>query len=171
MTYVECANSCDRTCESLTCDNQCRQPDTCVPGCICPSPKVMGPDGQCVDRNQCPCRLPVDNSTLLNGESNVQDPCVTYTCRDGCITTTDNNCTVCEWSPWGSFTDCSNACNGTQSRFRTYTGRNCPENRTEEETQPCSSNCTIVCYDTTSDGKVVTYQVGEIIDETPCYKK
>ncbi|CAF1645569.1 unnamed protein product, partial [Adineta ricciae] len=168
--YDECANDCDRTCDSLTCDNQCRRPDTCVPGCICPPPKIMAPNGQCVERKECVCRLPTDNSTLVNGESNVRDPCTKYTCKDGCVVKQDKNCTVCEWSHWGPFTDCSNTCNGTQSRFRTFGGINCPDNRTEEYKRSCSSNCTIVCTYNAPNGSVITYKVGEIIQETACEK-
>ncbi|CAF2400006.1 unnamed protein product [Rotaria sp. Silwood2] len=166
--YSECANECDTSCESLTCDDQCQKPDKCVPGCICPDNKVIGPDGRCIYRKECPCRLPTDNTTLVNGESNIRDPCKTYTCKDGCIVSKDNKCTKCDWSPWTPFSDCSNTCNGTQSRFRTYDGPNCPEKRTEEEKQPCSSNCTIVCYVTNTDGSIVTYNVGDLIEETSC---
>ena len=130
----------------------------------------MAPNGQCVDRKECVCRLPTDNSTLVNGESNVRDPCTKYTCKDGCVVKEDKNCTVCQWSQWGPFTDCSNTCNGTQSRFRTYDGKNCPDNRTEEYKRSCSSNCTIVCTYNAPNGSVITYKVGEIIRETPCEK-
>ncbi|CAF4538383.1 unnamed protein product, partial [Rotaria sp. Silwood1] len=168
QVYSDCANECDTSCESLTCDNQCQKPDKCAPGCICPDNKVIGPNGQCIYRKDCPCRLSIHNTTLLNGESNIRDPCKTYTCKDGCIITKDNKCTLCEWSPWTPFSDCSNTCNGTQSRFRTYDGPNCPDKRTEEEKQPCSSNCTIVCYVKNTDGSVVTYNVGDLIEETRC---
>ncbi|CAF3360715.1 unnamed protein product [Rotaria sp. Silwood1] len=168
QVYSDCANECDTSCESLTCDNQCQKPDKCAPGCICPDNKVIGPNGQCIYRKDCPCRLSINNTTLVNGESNIRDPCKTYTCKDGCIITKDNKCTLCEWSPWTPFSDCSNTCNGTQSRFRTYDGPNCPDKRTEEEKQPCSSNCTIVCYVKNTDGSVVTYNVGDLIEETRC---
>ncbi|UJR36312.1 hypothetical protein I4U23_029040 [Adineta vaga] len=168
--YHECANDCDRTCDSLTCDNQCRRPDRCIQGCICPPPQVMAPNGQCVDRKECVCHLPADGTVLINGESNIRDPCTRYTCKDGCIIKENQNCTVCEWSQWGPFTDCSDTCNGTQSRFRTYSGQNCLDERTEEDRRTCSSNCTVVCTMTTQNGTIITYKVGEVIEETPCNK-
>ncbi|CAF4491519.1 unnamed protein product [Rotaria socialis] len=166
--YSECANECDTSCDSLTCNGQCQKPDKCVPGCVCPENKVIGPGGKCINLKDCPCRLSSDNTTLVNGESNVGDPCKTYTCKSGCMVTTDKNCSVCEWSPWTPFSDCSNACNGTHSRFHTYDGPNCPDKRTEEDKKPCSSNCTIVCYVTTSNGSVVNYNVGELVSQTSC---
>lgn len=166
--YSPCANLCDTSCESLTCENQCEEPDRCVPGCVCVGDKVISSDGKCIDRKQCPCRVPTDNSTLVNGESNVRDPCKTYTCKDGCTIVTQKNCSACEWSPWTPFTDCSNACNGTQSRYRTYDGLNCPSKRTEEEKRPCSSNCTIVCYDTAPNGTIFSYKVGDLVRENRC---
>lgn len=168
LIYNPCANECETTCDTLMCDGQCRIPDRCVPGCVCPIDHVLGPDNKCIRRTECPCRVPFDNSTLINGESNDRDPCKLYTCKDGCLIVTDRDCTVCEWSEWTSFTDCSNACNGTQSRFRTLDGPNCPDRKTEEDKQPCSSNCTIVCYATSSNGTTVTYNVGDIVQETPC---
>lgn len=81
---------------------------------------------------------------------------------------TVNNCTSCDWSPWTGFTDCSNACNGTQSRYRTFDGPNCDNKRTEEDKRPCSSNCTIVCYETLLNGTIATYNVGDLIRETRC---
>ena len=141
-----------------------------MPGCMCPGNKVIGPNGQCIDRKDCPCRLPTDNTALVNGESNTQDPCKTYTCKNGCVVAKDNNCTLCEWSPWTSFCDCSNACNGTQSRFRTYDGPNCLNKRIEEDKQPCSSNCRIVCYATDSNGSIAAYDVGDVIDQTRCHR-
>ena len=75
---------------------------------------------------------------------------------------------MCEWSDWGPFTDCSNACNGTQSRYRTFDGLNCPDRKTEEDKRTCSSNCTIVCYVTTPNGTLLTYNVGDLVEETPC---
>jgi hypothetical protein len=170
QTYSTCANECDTSCESLTCDNQCQKPDKCVPGCICPGKKVIGSNGQCINRKECTCRLPADNNTLVNGESNVRDPCITYTCKDGCIVPKDKNCTVCEWSQWTGFTDCSNACNGTQNRYRTYDGPNCPNKKTEEEKKTCSSNCTVVCYATSPNGTVVQYKVGDVVQTTRCNK-
>lgn len=168
--YVSCANECDRSCDSLTCDKRCRKPDTCVSGCICKPPSVRGPDGRCIERKDCPCKLPIDNRTLLNGESDIRDPCVTYICKEGCIIKEDKKCPVCEWSKWTPYSPCTDACNGTQSRFRTYTGENCRENRTEEQQVPCASNCTIVCSVTSPNGTILTYQVGETIEETECYK-
>jgi hypothetical protein len=163
-----CANECDTSCELLTCDNQCQKPDKCIPGCICPGNKVIGPNGKCVNRKECPCRLPSGNITLFNGESNNRDPCKTYTCKDGCIVTKDSNCTDCQWSPWTSFHDCSDACNGTQSRYRTNDGLNCPNKQTEEEKRACSSNCSIVCYATDLNGTISTYKVGDVVGQTRC---
>ena len=163
-----CANECDTSCDTLTCNGQCRTPDKCVPGCVCPGNKVIGPNGQCIDPEDCTCRLPSSNITLVNGESNVQNPRVTYKCKKGCIDILDTNYTDCQWSKWGPFTGCSNACNGTQSRFRTYNGFNCPDSYTEEDTQVCSSNCTVVCYETTSNGSAITYNVGDLISQTSC---
>ncbi len=165
----ECNTKCDTlTCNTLTCDGQCRQPDKCLPGCVCSGNKVMGSNGQCIDRKDCTCRLPFGNITLVNGESNVQNPRVTYTCKDGCLYPKDTNYTDCQWSVWTSFSSCSNPCNGTQSRFRTYTGLNCPDSYTQEDKQPCSSNCTVVCYETTSNGSVIKYNVGDLISQTSC---
>lgn len=84
--------------------------------------------------------------------------------------TKDNNCTVCEWSQWTPFTDCSDACNGTQSRYRTYDGPNCPNKQTEEDKKACSSNCSVVCYDTVSNGTIVQYNVGDLVQTTRCNK-
>ena len=162
------ANDCDTSCDTLTCDGQCRQPDRCVPGCVCPGNKVIGPNGQCIDRKDCACRLPMTNITLLNGESNLQNPLVIYTCKDGCIIPTNPNKTDCQWSAWTPYSSCSNPCNGTQSRFKTYTGLNCPNSTTKEDKQSCSSNCTVVCYQTADDGSVTTYKVGDTIAQTSC---
>lgn len=129
---------------------------------------MIGPDGRCIYRKDCPCRLPTENTTLVDGESNIRDPCKTYTCKKGCIVTADNNCTKCEWSPWTPFSDCSNTCNGTQNRYRTYDGPNCPNKRTEEDKRPCSSNCTIVCYATDFNGSITTYNVGDLVSQTRC---
>lgn len=164
----DCANQCETSCDTLTCDGQCREPDKCVPGCVCPEGKVIGPDGQCIDRKDCPCRSPFFNGTLVDGESNVKDPCTTYTCEKGCLTKKDNNCSKCEWSPWIPFSTCSDTCNGTQSRFRNYDGPNCSDIKREEDKRPCSSNCTIVCYETTVDGNVIQYKVGDLISENQC---
>ena len=163
-----CANECDTSCESLTCDGQCQKPDKCIPGCVCPKKQVIGPNGKCIARKDCPCRLQADNTVLVNGESKVLDACKTLTCKEGCTVIEDKNCTVCQWSPWTPFTDCSNACNGTQSRYRTYDGPNCPNKQTEEDKKPCSSNCTVVCYETISNGTVVSYDVGDLVKETRC---
>lgn len=168
LEYSDCANECDTSCESLTCDYQCKEPANCVPGCVCPVGKVIGSNGQCVDPKDCPCRVPTDNTTLVNGESNIRDPCKTYTCLNGCLTTTNNNCSVCEWSQWTQFPDCSDTCNGTRSRFRSYNGTNCQNSSTEEDKQPCSSNCTIVCSEIMPNGTEVNYPVGAVISETRC---
>ena len=166
--YSECANDCDTSCDSLTCDNQCQKPDKCIPGCVCPGSKIIGPNGRCIERKECICRLPADNTTLVNGESNIRDPCITYTCKDGCVVTKNKNCTVCTWSLWTRFSDCSNACNGTQSRFRTYDGLNCLDKHTDEQKRNCSSNCTTVCYVTNVNGAVTTYNVGDLVEQTRC---
>jgi hypothetical protein len=71
-------------------------------------------------------------------------------------------------SEWTAFSPCSDTCNGTQSRFRTYTGNNCPNKRTDEDTRTCASNCTVVCYETSFNGSVITHQVGDLIAETRC---
>lgn len=164
----DCANECDTSCGSLTCDNQCRTPDKCMPGCVCSGSLVMGPDGQCIEPKDCTCRLPSSNITLVNGESYTQDPRVTYTCKDGCLIPNNTNYTECQWSMWTPFSSCSDTCNGTQSRFRTHTGPNCTDIFTEEDKQPCSSNCTVVCYETTIDGTVIKYNVGDLVSETRC---
>lgn len=139
-----------------------------MPGCVCPKDKVIGPKGKCIARKDCPCRLQAENTDLINGESKVRDACTKLTCKEGCIVVEDKNCTVCEWSSWTPFTDCSNACNGTQSRYRTYDGPNCANKQTEEDKKPCSSNCTVVCYETVINGTVVSYNVGDLVKETRC---
>jgi Trypsin Inhibitor like cysteine rich domain len=164
----DCANDCETSCDTLTCDDQCQKPEKCVPGCVCPGNKVIGPDGQCIHRKECPCRSPFINGTLVNGESNVKDPCKNYTCENGCLKIKEKNCLRCNLSDWTPFSACSNACNGTQFRFRTYDGPNCPDNRTDEEKRSCSSNCTVVCYQTTVNGSVVKYNVGDQIAQTRC---
>jgi len=166
--YNKCASNCGYTCGTLVCNGQCQNSDVCKPGCICRGNKVMGPNGQCILPKECKCLSPVSNRTLYDGESDKQDPCKTYTCKNGCIITKTNNCSKCEWSQWSDYTSCSDTCNGTQSRYRTLTGPGCTENRTEEQTKTCSSKCTIVCQETLRNGTVVQYKVGTIVRETPC---
>ncbi|CAF0782230.1 unnamed protein product [Didymodactylos carnosus] len=156
-----CSNDCDKTCDTLACNQQCRKPEKCLPGCVCPDNQVLGPNGQCVDKADCPCKT--ENGTLVNGESDIRDSCTTWACKNGCLKKTDHNCTKCEWSPWSPFTDCSDTCNGTQTRYRTYDGVNCNK-QTQENLRNCSSNCTVVCH--SQNGTV--YQVGDQVDETVC---
>lgn len=59
MTFVECATSCPRTCQSL--GQTMSDSDTCMsdcsPGCICPKGTVLdlGQNQQCVEPQQCTC--------------------------------------------------------------------------------------------------------------------
>lgn len=43
------------TCASLSCNNQCHEPDSCIAGCSCPPGQVENEDRQCVTVDKCVC--------------------------------------------------------------------------------------------------------------------
>ncbi|CAF4494558.1 unnamed protein product, partial [Rotaria sp. Silwood2] len=97
--------------------------------------------GDRLDRNT---SIFVDNCTQVicksNGLTKQKIPCL-------------NDCKytlLCKWSK------CDALCGQTGNRTR------------KQKKQPCSSNCTIVCYVTNTDGSIVTYNVGDLIEETSC---
>lgn len=63
FVWNECSNNCDLTCSTLTCLKQCKQPDTCKPGCTCPPGLVDDGKGNCIKSDQCPCFI--NNIKLL----------------------------------------------------------------------------------------------------------
>lgn len=81
-------------------------------------------------------------------------------CENGCVVCKSVPCAEdCTFSDWSSFGECSDLCNGTQSRYQTLQGRHCTRNETKVETRPCSkepttyqkgcSTCT--CLNTTEE--------------------
>ena len=43
------------TCRTLSCNNNCIDPDTCISGCVCPNGFVENPNGDCVVSSNCYC--------------------------------------------------------------------------------------------------------------------
>ena len=73
--YNECSNFCDLTCATLTCTQQCHQPDECKPGCSCPKGYVENYNGTCVKASECLCR--VNGTEYLPGQK-IEKDCETW---------------------------------------------------------------------------------------------
>lgn len=54
--FSNCSNICDITCETLSCSDKCNEPETCVPGCVCPTGTVANSNGECVAPKECQCK-------------------------------------------------------------------------------------------------------------------
>jgi len=52
--WSPCSNNCSLSCSTLQCRN-CQAPDSCVPGCTCPTGLVMNNEGLCISPEKCPC--------------------------------------------------------------------------------------------------------------------
>ncbi|RMZ99351.1 SCO-spondin [Brachionus plicatilis] len=145
--YNNCSNKCDLTCSTLSCSLVCHEPDTCTPGCTCPSGTVENEKNECVTIDKCLC--PYEDQIFLPGQIYEKDKCVS-----GCMECLPKNCSKCELSEWTEWSNCTNECGGISKRFRSYYGINCDRNDTIEEIKKCEQcNCTI---------NNVTYNDGEV---------
>jgi len=61
-----CSNACDTSCSTLTCNQQCSEPELCEVGCVCADGTVMDANGNCVTASSCQCTY--DGRTLLPGQ-------------------------------------------------------------------------------------------------------
>lgn len=69
-----CSNACDTSCSTLTCNQQCSEPERCEIGCVCPSGTVMDANGKCITQSTCQCIY--EGQTLLPGQTiPVPDKC------------------------------------------------------------------------------------------------
>ncbi len=69
-----CSNACDTTCSTLTCNQQCSEPELCQVGCVCANGTIMDANGNCVAPSICQCTY--QGQILLPGQTiNDVDKC------------------------------------------------------------------------------------------------